>query len=122
MKYDNSCYNEIQTTRERAQASRVCKYHGKYVVQIETAGEQDYLRNVSSNDVWIGLLKNESATYVWEHKNNTAPEYFNFGDENKVVPLPHGGICHRMKHGDSYSWNEDRCDTVHSFICEWSLD
>ena len=113
-------------------ANNFCRSRGGYLVVISSSDENNFVRDLGSNNVWIGFfqdpddltdnngipegcsvepdgcwhwLPDEASTY-----NNWAPGYPNYNPEN----------CGEMRTDGKY--NDLWCGIVRDFVCEYLVD
>lgn len=99
------------------EARAACVSWGGDLVSIESAMEDDFLRQTLTNDVWIGVNDRDvEGTMVWA--DGSALAYANWAEEQ---PDDFGAQedCVEKRVGDAGAWNDRPCEgTPQQFLCE----
>ncbi|XP_063438722.1 collectin-11-like [Mytilus trossulus] len=115
----NSCYYfELESVKTWKDAKIDCHSKGGYLVKIDNAVENCFLKSYLQNDnVWIGATDNEQeSNFVWE-SDNTSLTFtdWNPNEPNNAAP---GEDCASMGKRWDYRWNDWACSLLFSYICE----
>ncbi|XP_052076438.1 lectin BRA-3-like [Mytilus californianus] len=129
---DASCYRitppDTITKQEWQNASEICKNNGGYLATLETADEnqlvKDYVGSLGSKDFFIGGsdLQTE-GTFLWEHSGvlinlHGSGLFYDWMSTNQ--PDNGNGNQHCMVLAGRYGhkWNDVQCTVARAFICE----
>jgi len=93
-----------------SQAAEACSSRGMTLASIHSQAENDFIRDMVTDNPWIGLTK-EDNTFKWH--DGTALDYVNWGDGEPN----HGGLaCINMGAGAGLWW-DDGCGWVLGVVC-----
>ncbi|KAJ8046414.1 C-type mannose receptor 2 [Holothuria leucospilota] len=117
VEFEGSCYDLLASSSTQATARTTCEASGGYVLQIESKEEQLFIQGQFSisQDIWIGLKSDGGNGFRWTDGASYGYDYFGSDYDNNYA------VCFRIDYNDGFHWNDDKCDTLHNFICKWNL-
>ncbi|XP_060584435.1 asialoglycoprotein receptor 2-like [Ruditapes philippinarum] len=118
--FQGSCYLIGHDNLHFIEAQRFCEHHGAYVVHINDAIENIFLKSFLGDlkdDIhWIGLT-DEVTDGIWKWSDtDTVATYFNWlpGQPNNGK----SGNCVAMRAEYHYEWTDDACSASFKALCE----
>ncbi|KAL9963792.1 hypothetical protein ACROYT_G027335 [Oculina patagonica] len=124
---NESCYAPYSDGKDWNNANTSCKANGAQLVKIETADENDFIKNlVGEVDYWIGLTDAETENEFKWTDGSELTGYTNWmsGDPNNYdnhdcVGIVNGHFYRGVYDGE---WHDDQCSKAKGYICEKSIN
>ncbi|KAL4218163.1 C-type lectin (CTL) or carbohydrate-recognition domain (CRD) [Mactra antiquata] len=121
--YNGECYRFTEMKMTFVEAEHYCQQHNARLVHIESADENNFLKQEISQRIethwWIGLSDDDiEGKFVWYGTDNV-PEFTDWFPGNPSDSAGHedcGEIIKWANHG--IHWNDVYCHNVQPAICE----
>jgi hypothetical protein len=109
------CYVFGVMDKQWGAASADCMQLGMYLTSITSAAEVTFVQGFVTTDTWIGGTK-QMGQWVWANGENWPPmPPWGSGQPNDT------GTCVEFRAGsDAGTWNDESCNDVQPYICEWT--
>ncbi|XP_051972989.1 CD209 antigen-like protein E isoform X6 [Xyrauchen texanus] len=93
-----------------------CKERGADLVIINNREEQDFVRKITNDNIWIGLTDSEKeGTWIWVDGSTLTSGFWMVGQPNSYAGEEDCALS--MSSG----WNDYPCGTAFKWVCEKSI-
>ncbi|XP_050725050.1 macrophage mannose receptor 1-like [Eriocheir sinensis] len=118
---DGTCFLLADASGTWDAGHSFCSQRGAFLATVSTHTQQNTIKAMLSQSVWIGLLYlKEGHSFGWVDGSQHSYTSWNGGEPNNHgVPRGLGGTenCVEMRDDFGYMWNDDRCDEIKQFLC-----
>ncbi|XP_052244203.1 perlucin-like protein [Dreissena polymorpha] len=114
-----SCYHVGNVSMTFIEAKRYCREHGSNLIHIDSAQENNYLKNYALRHtyemLWIGLTDLMAESHYMWIDDNTEAQFTDWAQGQ-----PNGGYedCILLYNKDSYRWHDYPCEGRWYPVCE----
>jgi len=114
----SSCYKFSSNTLPWSSAKSACETLGSKLAVLNSQDEHQFLVTKVVNQAWIGLHRDPNDTSRWLWVDGSYAIYTNWNDGE---PNNSGGRedCVGLVR-PQWKWNDENCNSHHSYICEIS--
>lgn len=122
--WNGHTYAKCTTAMSWQDAKLFCLAKGAHLVTLNSAAEDAFIFSISSKpdgvDYWTGF-NDINLEGQWEWESGEPVTYVGFapGEPNNAPVAPGGEDCASWYYFGA-GWNDNRCDLLFPFVCEWS--
>ncbi|XP_061172826.1 macrophage mannose receptor 1-like isoform X2 [Saccostrea echinata] len=114
VRLNHSCFNVTEVQSNFHEAQRICREKGAELASIHSEDENSFISDISSKDLWIGLVLSSNAQFAW---TDGTPLDFTFWAKDEPNNYLDMEACSHLKLGGV--WNDNNCgNTLAGFVCK----
>ncbi|XP_064113636.1 hepatic lectin-like [Macrobrachium nipponense] len=117
--FNGSCYSFRKDMKDWESAREYCKSLGSELVKITSNAENEFIRNQTVIDYWIGLNdKDIEGRFKWSVDNSSIQDNGNYSRWASGQPDNDDGIQDCGVIYSTGTWDDRNCIYGHYFTCE----